>query len=110
VEHLRGILNITEFRIFEEPHFDGNYTTMAGLMLGGNFEVIFRGLQERYVVQFEVLCRTEYVAEQKITTEKLDRLGWKQNLPDAYRLLGGNPTLKVRKHERQSLHLQLIHF
>jgi hypothetical protein len=45
---------------------------------------MFSGLQERYVVQFGMLCPTDHVPEQKITTEKLDRLVWKQNLLDAY--------------------------
>jgi hypothetical protein len=66
---MRRILNITEFR-YEEPHFDENYTTMAGLLLGGNFEVMFRGQQEWYVVQFGIFCQNEHVPEQKITTEK----------------------------------------
>lgn len=83
---------------FEEPHFEEKYTTMAGLLLEGDFEVMFRGLQERYVVQFGIFCPTEHVTEQKITTGNLYRCGWKQNLLDAYRLLGGNLTLKVRNN------------
>jgi hypothetical protein len=55
---------------FEEPHFDENYATTAGLRLGGNFQVLFRGLQERYAVRFGIHCPTEHVPEQDITTEK----------------------------------------
>jgi hypothetical protein len=43
---------------------------MGGLLLRGNFEVMFRELQKRYVVQFGILRPTEHVSEQKITAEK----------------------------------------
>jgi hypothetical protein len=43
---------------------------VAGLLLGGNFEVTFRTLQEKYVVQFGIICPNEHVPERKITTEK----------------------------------------
>jgi hypothetical protein len=38
---------------------------------------MFGGLQERYAVQFGIICPTKHVPEEKITIEKLDRLGWK---------------------------------
>jgi len=44
---------------------------MAGLLLGGKFQVMFKGLQERYAVQFGIICPTEHVPEQKITTKNL---------------------------------------
>jgi hypothetical protein len=43
---------------------------MLGLLLGGKFEVLFGGLQERYAVQFGIIYPIEHVPEQKITTEK----------------------------------------